>query len=1247
LEQSFVQPDLLRPTARGTPTLQRQTGAPPERWSESSFEDDITWRRNRSRENTVTPDELLHSIRQTIITGQPGSGKTTLLRHLALRTLADANTLPIFLELKRVTSKDLIQAQGNFSTLLFSLAIGTPLGLTEDEEELFHEYFLDRLHRKLTPIFLDGLDESSMYEWFPLLCRAINTFLESACGHNIVVITSRPYAAYVQFHTLTNVSMAPLTRRQIQRYLSLYYDHNAEQVRDALAHIQHHPSVAALAQVPLMLGIIAHLYITTTPLAETRLELYQQIVHELITQMDRRRSVERFHIDDPEGLLKTEFLSQLAYDTLVDGGMRARATLVISDEAILKKAIAFCRSFEIKPHNKFAADVMHTALLVGVGGQYSFAHPSIHEYLAARWLAQLPQRNDRLMVFCRAYFDTAVVESEVLPMAFGLSDEPQELYRIVEKLPDSLSFANLRLRARALAYTKEIDSVALTELSARLFDFVSQPSFVETPHVAAVVDSFIAAEGTIREVMVKRLSSLGEGASAAVRIRLANIFGRFSGITAIFALLRILELDSDSDVRRGAALSLRQIGDDRAVAGLVSALNDECVYVREMAAGALGLIGDESAIGPLIKALGEKKHDCGEDAAEALRRIGGNKVIEMLARAIDAEADLRTRGQAVRVLASIGGEDVQRLILKASYAPNAYIRKTAIRSLQCGPALVVERLLGALADEDSGVRQASSGILSRLKGGQVIEGLWSTLQNHSGDADLEARAISILGTLCDKEHVPDIATRLNGDDPRVREAAIDALKKINTQAAEHALVGAMDSCFPEVRRQAACALGTVVGELSRWRLLDGLRDEDREFACEAADSLRQRHYRDEALGEILVDLDGLCPQTRQIVADILGEVGSKKAVGWLVDRLKDKNEDTWVRIRSAMALEQTFFEEGRDALVEASQDGDVDVRIHALDSLCGVSDERALYAQIRALRDPDDFVCAQAPRRLEKMGDERAVPGLIEVLYAKRRKWGAISNVERALCVIGGKRAMEALVNAPTRGQGGHYGDVPSLICLMRSASAVFGLLELLRDRDRDNRVRAVRALAGVCKEEFRSRHVRSADDFEAALSTADEVLFALADPDPEVASATYDAVEKMTERRYWETNRGVVEKLRDRHSNLCRDIGIAIERVGRPRIVTELLYLLDSEVESVRLSAAEALAGIDRDGLCLGLWNALDDCDALVRLRAVRVIGYYYTSPDLATKLSDLASLDSEDSVRTAARATAAAFAHKLSQVF
>ncbi len=99
--------------------------------------------------------------------------------------------------------------------------------------------------------------------------------------------------------------------------------------------------------------------------------------------------------------------------------------------------------------------------------------------------------------------------------------------------------------------------------------------------------------------------------------------------------------NEDFLIRKDAAISLKRVGDERAVEALIDALKYESweddytvlIAVRENSAEALGIIGDKRAVNPLIQSLYE---DTDEEvrwkAAAALGKIGDHSAVGPLDR---------------------------------------------------------------------------------------------------------------------------------------------------------------------------------------------------------------------------------------------------------------------------------------------------------------------------------------------------------------------------------------------------------------------------------------------------------------------------------------------------------------------------------------------------------------------------------------------------------------------------------------
>jgi HEAT repeat protein len=119
--------------------------------------------------------------------------------------------------------------------------------------------------------------------------------------------------------------------------------------------------------------------------------------------------------------------------------------------------------------------------------------------------------------------------------------------------------------------------------------------------------------------------------SLAVEASAAEALGKI-GKPAVEPLIEVLKV-AKKHIRKGAALALGKIGDERAVEPLIEALRDEELGVRMDAAEALGKIG-EPAVELLIQALKDEDSDVRYNAAVALGKIGDERAVEPLTQAL-------------------------------------------------------------------------------------------------------------------------------------------------------------------------------------------------------------------------------------------------------------------------------------------------------------------------------------------------------------------------------------------------------------------------------------------------------------------------------------------------------------------------------------------------------------------------------------------------------------------------------------
>ncbi|HEU4638828.1 MAG TPA: HEAT repeat domain-containing protein, partial [Candidatus Binatia bacterium] len=582
----------------------------------------ISEQREKETKRGVKPDELLRRRAKAIVTGAPGCGKTTLLKYLALRAQEKEARLAVWLELKLIDKPLFVQAEqaavSNGTLILQELWLKhteneAQLSLSDAEIKLLREHWQNKFKANEIAVLLDGFDELQDEVIERSLNKCVREFT-SAVHDNLLLISTRPYAQHkLGNEHLQELEIEPLDERQIEAFLNCYYPNDAA-IKRLLKTLRERSSVGELLHLPLLLGVILRLH-RERRYTDNRPNLCETIISDLVHKLDRSKSVIRhFKINDRR--LRSDFLKFLAFERLLrdllDEEQEANR-IVFSYDLLKEKAQAFLTQERLS-HNArdLANDVLATPLLREVGADtFAFTHLTLQEYLAASAFAAFYKSNESegLKIFCRAYHKPTIVEMEVLPMMLGELSNADKLYAQIECWPESLTFANFRLRLRGLVYGARISEDRLLKTTGRVLEFLTKSTPEESTYHVPLARSLTGIDGHYAEAVINRIVSLLEDENCHDRWPAMWMLGRIGRVgrirsdRAVNALIKLLS-DKDHFVRGNAVEILGKIGDQRAFNALVKILkSDEDRFVRGYAAEALGEIGNVKAVDDLIEAF--------------------------------------------------------------------------------------------------------------------------------------------------------------------------------------------------------------------------------------------------------------------------------------------------------------------------------------------------------------------------------------------------------------------------------------------------------------------------------------------------------------------------------------------------------------------------------------------------------------------------------------------------------------------
>jgi len=260
----------------------------------------------------------------------------------------------------------------------------------------------------------------------------------------------------------------------------------------------------------------------------------------------------------------------------------------------------------------------------------------------------------------------------------------------------------------------------------------------------------------------------------------------------------------DEKANRGAAWSLGELGDPRAIQPLIGLLGNKDCFLRREVAVALGKLGDRRGVAPLLDLL--KDNDPGLLVTEGMGKLflEWDKPSAVVA----AKTHLRSliedfvlpsllaekwiyftysaRQAAEEALGKLGDPRAVELLLGLLGDKYWDIRATAAEALgKLADARAVEPLLPLLKDDHFMVRRAAAEALGRLGDTRALAALMTALEDNGGFVVTRGRAES-LGPKGDLAWV-----RMFGEvfplstwrdrDLTVRGAAVEALRRLGAQ----------------------------------------------------------------------------------------------------------------------------------------------------------------------------------------------------------------------------------------------------------------------------------------------------------------------------------------------------------------------------------------------------------------------------------------------------------------------------------
>jgi HEAT repeat protein len=416
-----------------------------------------------------------------------------------------------------------------------------------------------------------------------------------------------------------------------------------------------------------------------------------------------------------------------------------------------------------------------------------------------------------------------------------------------------------------------------------------------------------------------------------------------------------------------------------------------------------------------------------------------------------------------------------------------------------------------------------------------IDVLIEALQDRDGQVPV--RAAEALGRLRVFRAVPALMTALKDKEEYIRWAAADALAQIGEKAVEP-LVGLLRDPNPTTRDVAIRTLGKI-GPAAVPGLSSALKNPMKAMRETAADALGGIHH-ERAVPPLLEALADKELTVRERAARALVGVGTP-AVASLFKALNHDNAE--VKKRAAWALEQLGQEPMTETYIRPIAHGkwkDTNVAAPALDTVAAT------------LKDPSKEKRFIAVRTLANVGDDRAVPGLIEALADSDRE---IRDMAIHALVKIRAAAVQPLLAALKEGDAALRPKAAAVLGYIGDPRSRMPLMAALGDPEPAVRANAAEALAAYRKDK----------------RLVEPLVFVLKDPDVRVRFNAAGSLWKIGDPS---ATPALLELLDDPDTATRKRAAQVLGNIGDARIVEPLLKLFLNDKE-VRLEAALAVAKV------------------------------------------------------------------------
>jgi len=333
---------------------------------------------------------------------------------------------------------------------------------------------------------------------------------------------------------------------------------------------------------------------------------------------------------------------------------------------------------------------------------------------------------------------------------------------------------------------KAIELLKLTaspDLFTSILSVMKKDPYADVRTAAMEVVTAIGREDEV----ISALSATLADPSPAVRIRAAEMLGRYNNPAALEALLNVLDT-TDREFREAITTALSEMlsGDTARAAELVKSVPETKTRKIGMA-WLMGKSRSRGAVNFLLNLLEDHDPDVRAAAIGALGKFRRRQLINTLGRFV-FDPNERVRAAAVNSIAMAGGDRAFETIQEALQDIDSFVRMRAVVGLA---RISVKKCIEVL--------KARVAKFPEFKSCLIAVRFCENATSIDGDA-LDEKAVRIVSELCDRSELME--TYRNSSDTRKRVHAFRVLSVINADENSELVRLALNDPLPEIRKEA-------------------------------------------------------------------------------------------------------------------------------------------------------------------------------------------------------------------------------------------------------------------------------------------------------------------------------------------------------------------------------------------------------------------------------------------------------------